>query len=46
MNRLKFEDGKTVKLRHKVKIENTLYIDRYLIENKEKTEKIKGQVKE
>ena len=45
MNRLKYEQGNPVKLRHKSKIEKTLYVDRYLIENKEKTEKIQEQVK-
>lgn len=45
MNRLKFEGGNPVKLRHKSKIEKTLYVDRYLMENKEKTEKIQEQVK-
>lgn len=34
-----------VKSRHKVEIEKTLYVDRFMIQNKEKSEQISSKVK-
>jgi len=35
MNRLEYKDQELFKHRHNVKIEKTLYVDRFMIQNKE-----------
>ena len=46
MNRLNYStlDNEAQKLRHRVAIEKTLYVDRYMIENKTKSEQLQDHV--
>jgi uncharacterized UBP type Zn finger protein len=47
LNRLEYDEKhkEQVKSRHKVEIEKTLYIDRFMMNNKEKSEQISNKVK-
>ena len=47
LNRLEYDEKhmEQVKSRHKVEIEKTLYVDRFMIQNKEKSEQISSKVK-
>jgi ubiquitin carboxyl-terminal hydrolase 25/28 len=44
MNRLAYAENEAFKHRHRVAIEKTLYVDRYLIENKAKSEQLSQHV--
>lgn len=41
LNRLKYEEGNPVKILDPMIIEKTLYVDRFLIQNREQSEKIR-----
>ena len=45
MNRLKFENGHAKKMLHEVKIEKTIYPDRFLMSNRQDVEDKRLQVK-
>ena len=47
LNRLEYDEkhAEQVKSRHKVEIEKTLYVDRFMMQNKEKSEQISNKVK-
>ena len=45
LNRLEYKEQDLFKHRHKVTIEKTMYLDRFLIENKTKSEQISNYVK-
>ena len=40
LNRIEYKDNELFKNRHKVQIEKNLYVDRFMIENKAKSESI------
>jgi len=44
LNRLKFEQGNPVKSLDPLIVEQTLYVDRFLLKNREKSEKIRKTV--
>ena len=44
MNRLEYKDGEQIKHRHKVDIEKTIMLDRFMLFNKEKHTKIRSTV--
>ena len=44
MNRLKYEAGNAVKVNTPLKIEPVIYADRFMIENKEQSEKLRELV--
>ena len=44
MNRLKYEAGNAVKVNTPLKIEPIIYADRFMIENKEQSEKLRELV--
>jgi hypothetical protein len=43
-NRLEYKDNELFKHRHKVQIEKKLFVDRFLIKNKEMSETIQNHV--
>lgn len=44
MNRIKFESGNAVKVNSQLNIEPIIYADRFLLQNKEQSEKLRKQV--
>lgn len=44
MNRLKYEKGEAVKVNTPLKIEPVIYADRFMIENREQSEKLRKLV--
>jgi len=44
MNRIEYKDQDLFKNRHKVQIEKTLYVDRFMYENKTLSEKLSTNV--
>lgn len=44
MNRLEFKDAEPFKHRHKVAIEKTIYVDRFMHQNNERSEQISNHV--
>ena len=46
LNRLDYQDNEMIKHKHKVAIDETIYVDRYLAKNKELSSKLKQQAQE
>ena len=45
LNRLEYKATEATKHRHRVEIEKTVLLDRFMLENKEKIKQIRAQVK-